>query len=96
MKRNRENIVTGTVKANSELEAIKAFGPGRAIIVRPTYMIGPSMIKLDRFIHWPIRLAKGGEVMVPGKIDDPVQHIDVRDVAEWIQISGRTHRYLIP
>ncbi|MGB3173081.1 MAG: NAD-dependent epimerase/dehydratase family protein [Saprospiraceae bacterium] len=73
----------GVMKANSELEAIKAFGPERAIIVRPTYMIGPAD-ELDRFIHWPIRLAKGGEVMVPGKIDDPVQYIDVRDVAEWM------------
>ncbi|MDT0553355.1 NAD-dependent epimerase/dehydratase family protein [Urechidicola vernalis] len=73
----------GVMKATSENEAIKAFGKDRAIIVRPTYMIGPAD-RTDRFIHWPIRLAKGGEVLVPGKIDDPVQYIDVRDVAEWM------------
>ena len=73
----------GVMKSNSELETIKAFGKDRSIIVRPTYMMGPAD-KTDRFIHWPVRLAKGGEVLVPGKASDPVQYIDVRDVAEWM------------
>ncbi len=72
----------GVMKANSELEAIKAFGKERTIVVRPTYMIGPAD-KTDRFIHWPIRLAKGGDILVPGKKEDPVQYVDVRDIAEW-------------
>ena len=70
------------MKANSELEAQKAFGKERTIVVRPTYMIGPAD-KTDRFIHWPIRLAKGGDILVPGKKEDPVQYVDVRDIAEW-------------
>lgn len=73
----------GVMKANSELEAIKQFGKDRTIVVRPTYMIGPAD-NSNRFIHWPIRLNKGGEVLVPGKINDRVQYIDVRDVAEWM------------
>ncbi|EDP69474.1 hypothetical protein FBALC1_05263 [Flavobacteriales bacterium ALC-1] len=72
----------GVMKGNSELEAIKAFGKERTIVVRPTYMIGPAD-KTDRFIHWPIRLAKGGEILVPSKKEDPVQYVDVRDIAEW-------------
>jgi 2'-hydroxyisoflavone reductase len=72
----------GVMKANSELEARKAFGADRAIAVRPTYMFGPGD-RTDRFTHWPIRLAKGGDVMVPGKKEDYAQYIDVRDVAEW-------------
>lgn len=72
----------GVMKANSELETIKAFGEDRSIIIRPTYMIGPAD-KSNRFIYWPIRLSHGGEVMIPGKKEDPVQYIDVRDVAEW-------------
>ena len=72
----------GVMKANSELEARKAFGADRAIAVRPTYMFGPGD-RTDRFTHWPIRLAKGGNVMVPGKKEDYAQYIDVRDVAEW-------------
>lgn len=73
----------GVMKANSEQEAIKAFGKERSILVRPTYMFGPGD-KTDRFMHWPVRLAKGGEILVPGKTDDPVQYIDVRDVAEFM------------
>lgn len=76
------NYDYGVMKATSELEAKKAFGKERTIVVRPTYMFGPGDLT-NRFIHWPIRLAKGGEVLVPGKKDDPVQYIDVRDVAEW-------------
>jgi 2'-hydroxyisoflavone reductase len=72
----------GIMKANSELAAIEEFGADRAIIVRPTYMVGPAD-KTNRFIHWPIRLSKGGEIMVPGKETDMVQYIDVRDVADW-------------
>lgn len=73
----------GVMKANSEQETIKAFGKERSIIIRPTYMFGPGD-KTDRFIHWPIRLAKDGEIMVPGKKGDPLQYIDVRDVAEFM------------
>ncbi|MDA8595644.1 NAD-dependent epimerase/dehydratase family protein [Flavobacteriaceae bacterium] len=73
----------GIMKANSELAALKYFGKDRTIIVRPTYMFGPAD-KTNRFIHWPIKLSQGGEVLVPGKKDDPVQYIDVRDVASWM------------
>ncbi|WKD84678.1 hypothetical protein KCTC32516_00012 [Polaribacter huanghezhanensis] len=73
----------GVMKTNSENAAIKAFGADRTIIARPTYMFGPGD-KTNRFIHWPVRLAKGGEVLVPGKADDLVQYADVRDVAEFM------------
>ncbi len=73
----------GVMKANSEVETIDAFGADRSIIVRPTYMMGPAD-RTDRFTYWPLRLARGGEVMIPGKIDDPVQYMDVRDVAAWM------------
>lgn len=73
----------GVMKAKSEAETISAFGKEHSIIIRPTYMVGPGD-RTDRFIHWPIRLSKGGEVLVPGKSEDPVQYVDVRDVAEWI------------
>lgn len=73
----------GIMKANSEQAAIKAFGKDRTIVIRPTYMIGPAD-KTNRFIHWPIRLSQGGEIMIPGKENDSVQYIDVRDVAEWM------------
>lgn len=71
------------MKARSEREALEAFGPDRTIVVRPGYMVGPAD-RTNRFAYWPVRLARGGTILVPGKADDPVQWIDVRDVAEWM------------
>jgi 2'-hydroxyisoflavone reductase len=73
----------GVMKTNSEITARQVFGEGRAIIVRPTYMIGTGD-KSDRFIHWPIRLSRDGEVLVPGKSEDKVQFVDVRDIAKFM------------
>ncbi len=73
----------GVMKSNSENEAKKAFGEDRTVVVRPTYMMGPGD-RTDRFTYWPLRLSRGGEVLVPGKAADPVQYIDVRDVANWM------------
>ena len=73
----------GVMKSLSEIEAKNAFGAKRTIVVRPTYMIGPAD-QFDRFVHWPVRLKRGGNILIPGKSNDPVQYIDVRDVAEWM------------
>ncbi len=73
----------GVMKANSEIQAKTIFGDDRTIVVRPTYMMGPGD-RSDRFTYWPVRLDRGGQVMVPGHRDDPVQYIDVRDVADWM------------
>lgn len=73
----------GVMKANSELIAKEVFGAARTLVIRPTYMVGPAD-KTNRFIHWPIRLSQGGATLVPGKTGDPVQYIDVRDVADWM------------
>ena len=42
------------------------------------------MTRSDRFTYWPVRIARGGEVLVPGRKTDFVQYIDVRDLAEWM------------
>jgi 2'-hydroxyisoflavone reductase len=36
-----------------------------------------------RFPYWPVRVDRGGEVLVPGEYADPVQWIDARDLAEF-------------
>jgi 2'-hydroxyisoflavone reductase len=72
----------GVAKAKSEREAQLAFGD-RAVVVRPHYIVGPGDTT-DRFPYWPVRVAAGGEVMVPGRRTDPVQFIDARDLAEWM------------
>jgi nucleoside-diphosphate-sugar epimerase len=72
----------GGLKALCEHAAEAAF-PGRATIVRPGYIIGPGD-PTDRFTYWPIRISRGGEVLAPGAPDDPLQWIDVRDLADWL------------
>jgi 2'-hydroxyisoflavone reductase len=70
----------GPLKALSEQEAQRAF-PGRATIIRPGLIVGVGDAT-DRFTYWPVRIARGGEVLAP-PADDPVQVIDARDLAEW-------------
>jgi 2'-hydroxyisoflavone reductase len=72
----------GGLKALCEQAAAAAF-PGRAAIVRPGYIVGPGD-PTDRFTYWPVRIARGGDVLAPGSKDDPLQWIDVRDLAEWL------------
>ena len=72
----------GVMKAQSEAEARRIFGEDRTIVVRPTYIMGPAD-RTDRFTWWPVRLPRGGEVIIPGP-SDLVQYIDVRDVSEWM------------
>jgi 2'-hydroxyisoflavone reductase len=71
----------GPLKAVSEAEAKRQFGAATTII-RPGLIAGPGD-DTDRFTYWPVRLARGGEVLAPGDGDDPVQFIDARDLAEW-------------
>jgi 2'-hydroxyisoflavone reductase len=72
----------GVAKAQCERETMSAFGD-RGIVVRPTYIVGPGDTT-DRFPYWPVRLSRGGDVLAPGKADDPMQIIDVRDLAEFM------------
>lgn len=72
----------GPLKAACEREAQKWF-PGITTIVRPGLIVGPND-PTDRFTYWPVRLARGGEVLAPGDGQDPVQVIDARDLSEWI------------
>ncbi len=71
----------GPLKAASEAEARRQFGDA-ATIIRPGLIVGPGD-ETDRFTYWPVRLARGGEVLAPGDGGDPVQVIDARDLAEW-------------
>jgi len=71
----------GPLKAVSEREASARF-PGMTTIIRPGLIAGPGD-ETDRFTYWPVRVARGGEVLAPGDGADPVQFIDARDLAEW-------------
>jgi 2'-hydroxyisoflavone reductase len=87
MKETRDSLranmsLFGPLKVACEQEAEKRF-PGITTIVRPGLIVGPGD-ETDRFSYWPIRLARGGDVVAPGDGNDPVQIIDARDLAEWI------------
>jgi len=80
--RNAERLPYGLSKALAEAAAHAAF-PGRAAVFRPGLIIGPGD-STDRFTYWPVRIHRGGEVLVPGDGQDLVQIIDVRDLCEWM------------
>jgi len=71
----------GPLKALCEKAAQTAM-PGRVTVVRPGYIVGPDD-PTDRFTYWPVRVARGGEMLVPGAPSDRIQFIDVRDVARF-------------
>lgn len=71
----------GALKLLCEEAAEKAM-PGKALNIRPGYIVG-LRDGSDRFTYWPVRVKKGGEVLVPGRPSDPIQFIDVRDLGDW-------------
>lgn len=71
----------GGRKARCE-ETLEQLLPGRATVVRPGLIIGP-LDGSDRFTYWPVRLARGGEVLCPGNGDDPTQFVDARDLGDF-------------
>lgn len=71
----------GPLKVECERAVEKAF-PGRALIVRPGFIVGPYD-PTDRFTYWPRRVAAGGGVLAPGTPEQPIQIIDARDLAAW-------------
>jgi nucleoside-diphosphate-sugar epimerase len=72
----------GPLKALCE-EAANAMMPHHVTIARPGLIVGPGD-PTDRFAYWLERLQRGGEILAPGTPTDPVQFIDVRDLAEWL------------
>ena len=60
-----------------------------AFICRAGLIAGPED-PTGRFTSWPVRLARGGDVLVPGTPDHAVQLIDVRDLAQWIVRAAET------
>lgn len=72
----------GPLKALCE-QAVEQALAGRVLNVRPGFIVGP-MDPTDRFTYWPYRVAQGGEMLAPGRPEQPIQFIDVRDLASWI------------
>lgn len=72
----------GPLKVACE-DDVLAMHRDRATIVRPGIVAGPHD-PTDRFTYWVRRAARGGRVAVPGRLDQPVQVVDARDVARLV------------
>ncbi len=72
----------GALKALCEQAVVDAFGAESSVIVRPGLVVGPYD-PTNRFIYWPMRVARGGEALAPGAAERAVQFIDGRDLAAF-------------
>ena len=73
----------GPLKALSEKAAQDVFGEDRTLIIRPGLIVGPND-PTDRFTYWPVRVARGRDVLAPQNPSVPIQIIDVRDLSDFI------------
>jgi 2'-hydroxyisoflavone reductase len=72
----------GGLKALAERAAEEVM-PGRATSLRAGVIVGagdPS----GRFVYWPRRIERGGDVLVPATADARMQFIDERDLGDFI------------
>jgi len=85
------DATASALQALCETTAEKAM-PGRVCALRAGLIAGPGDPS-GRFTYWPVRVARGGDVLAPGKPTDFVQFIDVRDLADFIVLCAE-HRTL--
>jgi 2'-hydroxyisoflavone reductase len=71
----------GPLKALCE-KTVQELYRDRALIIRPGLIVGPND-PTDRFTYWPVRVARGGDLLAPEKPEVPVQIIDGRDLSEF-------------
>lgn len=72
----------GPLKVLCEREVERRF-PGRAAMIRAGIIVGPRD-DIGRFTYWVERVAKGGEVLAPGRPARQIQVIDARDITDWM------------
>lgn len=79
-----ETINGETYGALKELceQAAESAMPGRTLILRPGYVVGPHD-HTDRMTSWWRRVTQGGEMLLPGQPDNPLQLVDGRDLAAF-------------
>jgi 2'-hydroxyisoflavone reductase len=80
MGANYENYGPGKAACEAACEAAM---PGRVTNIRPGFIVG-ERDSSSRFLFWPLRVRAGGEMLIPGEPTDPIQVIDVHDLAAWI------------
>jgi 2'-hydroxyisoflavone reductase len=76
----------GALKVACE-QVVEEVFPGRSASVRAGLIVGPHD-PTDRFTYWPMRVARGGEVLAPDRGGRQWQFIDVRDLGGWLVRLG--------
>jgi 2'-hydroxyisoflavone reductase len=76
------DLTYGPMKRRCE-QIVEEFFPKTATIVRPGLIVGPED-PTDRFTYWPVRIDRGGEVLAPMPMTQPVQFVDSRDLGSFI------------
>jgi 2'-hydroxyisoflavone reductase len=72
----------GGLKVLCERVVAETFPDGHANI-RSGLIVGQHD-PTGRFTYWPLRVARGGEILAPGRPARTTQFVDVRDLGEWI------------
>ncbi|MGK5111779.1 NAD-dependent epimerase/dehydratase family protein [Geodermatophilus sp. CPCC 205506] len=72
----------GPVKACAERELGAALG-NRFLTARAGLIVGPHD-RVHRLGWWLQRIARGGPVVVPDALDQPIAAVDARDLAGWL------------
>ncbi|HTF12127.1 MAG TPA: NAD-dependent epimerase/dehydratase family protein, partial [Asanoa sp.] len=72
----------GGRKAACERVVLEHYGD-RALVARPGLIVGPHD-QTERFAYWPRRFTRGGPILAPGDPADPLQWVDVRDLAAFL------------
>jgi 2'-hydroxyisoflavone reductase len=72
----------GPLKALCEKTVMDLYGK-HGLVIRPGLIVGPHD-PTDRFTYWPVRVARGGDVLAPERPSVPVQIVDVRDLSGFI------------
>lgn len=72
----------GPLKAECDRIVQQVYGD-TAIIVRPTYIVGPGD-HTDRFTYWVERFQRGGDIVCPPDPEFGASWIDVRDLCHWM------------
>jgi len=77
----------GELKAGCE-RAVEEHFAGRCTIARAGHIVGVGD-NVGRLPWWLSRIARGGEVLVPGPPERPLSLVDVRDLGAWLVHCGQ-------
>ncbi|GAA2265640.1 NAD-dependent epimerase/dehydratase family protein [Streptomyces amakusaensis] len=91
-----DEVPGNALKAGCE-RAVEKYFAGDALILNPGLIVGPRETP-GRLLWWLERMARGGEVLAPGRAGQPVQLIDARDIAVFgldLLEAGEAGRYLV-